>query len=652
MSTIDIPSKPLPTVKATLSFLKKTPSQQLELVQTNPYYLTELRDWIETIESEEDLVGDDPKLLPHLGRLQELLQQGQEYYSNLTQTLAQLRATNRQLQEENNRLSSAPEPPHKDPQFSVLQEQYASLATTYNELVKSHKEQEATLNSLYYLYPLENQTPEELISAVKGTIRAESITNKIISENRRAIDDWTQAGKLLLLPGERTTLTPKQFAVRLQERMAAMSGVIEGNTLSPENISTFWKQIPEGLRNSKDAIPTTSVELLEALSKLECRHPRELAETLGSTPTQAWNVSLGQVQTLLSSPFGSHPSARQVPTPTRTELFKVSDIPAFEKRSEYGTYRATLQRFFSSLTRTPDMSEVGPALNRILASWTSPEVRQASVHWNINTFITYDVENPETGDYYTLPSTWEQAKKAFLSACDYEFLSVTAAEDSIKELMALRPKTGQDPSTFLLDFNSAINKRDAMCAISEIPPLPASQITSLLIGKIPTHVRNEIRKILSSQMPPRILETMLPAELRPLIINIWTYTPDPRPVPRASAHVTHASPGARNTSGQPNGSPRPRQCGLIIDYDTAPAVDHSLRGSINPDPSQPENLSRRQLCAQKQVCMFCRRPRSQHQSSGPNFRLVTMTPRASRTPVAAIEAAPTQLRIEAAPPSQ
>jgi hypothetical protein len=309
-------------------------------------------------------------------------------------------------------------------------------------------------------------------------------------------------------------------------------------------------------------------------------------------------------------------------------LFKVSDVPKFEKRSDYTSYRVALQLFFDG-TVAPPADLFGTALNRIMASWTDPTVRQAAVGWK-NAPLLINANGSLR--------PWGEVTKAFLLACDKKFLSSVAYENATRAWYAVRARENMDPLDFFLDFEAAANTLNEMSEIFGLPKLSDHEINSQLLRVIPAFVRDSLRHSLKMMFPPRRPETLDFNNLRERIIDTWSYAPKPSAAaPRARTNRAGTPPGQTSgsssalvVSGQnaPRNEARMRQCGLVVSYDTAPAVPSRLRGPIydNGTPN-PEISARREACVQAGVCEYCRRPRSEHHAVSANYKEI---PRANR----------------------
>jgi len=398
--------------------------------------------------------------------------------------------------------------------------------------------------------------------------------------------------------------------------------------------SDSWNRIHEQHRIGR-ATPTTKEQLEEAITEIlssappDCQHPRELANvlTVGTNPGQPWVDSLRRVQSLMIEPTPATPG--QLAATGEASLFKISDVPKFAKRSEYWGYRVALERFFSSVTEPPERM-FGTALNRIISSWESDDVRTAAGHWDIEPLLTYPYTNRDARGNETIiqiERNWSELKEAFLHACDDMFLELTITEDSVANLNNTRPKPGQKPADFLLDFDAAVVKRNKTARIAGTPVLSDLSITDQLLRVIPKHVRDTLRHSLAMQIPSRKPENMTLSELKPFLIYTWTYANSQQKESKPVAARTRAQPTTLAKTQGGGNQVTQRKCGLIVSYDSAPAVPMELRGGLYHSPrntpqQNAENARRRQLAVVSRVCEFCRRPQSQHHASGPDFKMV------------------------------
>jgi hypothetical protein len=667
------PTDPLPDSKRTLFFLsQRTREQQLESIHSNPYYLTSLNDWLETLDT-DDLTENQQKLIPYLPLLRDLLQEGFTYYQSLAQQVSQLRATNNQLKEDNNRLSTLP---HKDPSFSRLQEDHAKLVKTFNELNNAYREVQEGLQNAQKLLPGVTN-PAELASAIKGKIQTESHADQLVGELQTSLLEWENVGLSLLATKDgrpptaleaqqqadnvvrafqvtkeqldklrrhhrrlSDSITSSRSSAKMPEESSSSTthatGMIQGDNLSPGNIRTFWEQVPALYRNlpSDQEAPTTAVELMDALRNLSCAHPRQAAIVLGdSTGTQEWDESLGQMDQLYHHTC-PEPETETIPTTSPSRLFRPTDVPAFKDDKDYDGFRGSLVSFLQS-EDPPRRNEFGRALLRILGSIEAPSARVAAKNWNVERIIR---------------PTWKATYEAFLAALDEKFESQTILQDSKVAWLGCWPKNDEKPAEFFNRFEGLTEHLKDVQRRKGAPELSDSIITERLLIVLPRYLTNQARIHFAEQ--GKLMELETPKALRKHFEVTWTYTPRPA----AIGHDTKSRFKTANAIPAPAQSAnnvKERQCGIIASYDTSPPVPREARGSLMPhsDPViSAENAARRHFCAQRKLCLYCRRSQSEHQASAPRFKAVTV--QNARPAPARIEVStpvPGQLQIEAAP---
>jgi len=412
----------------------------------------------------------------------------------------------------------------------------------------------------------------------------------------------------------------KRLVKAVNRQTAAMS--IAPAPAGATNLATIlnvWNDLPDAWKQGLPA-PQNEQELLDRLrasypqaQQPQCDHPEDLARHLHFDPSIPWNDSIAEVDRLVSQP-----GAAPLTAPTTPRLFKIQDVPKFTKRSEYVAYRATLQRFFDSITE-PSPDQYGIALNRILTAWDSDEIRRAAANWDVSSLLR---------DPFGNPRNWSSLKNAFLTACDGKFLEVTAAQDAIAAFLKTRPRKDQKPMDFLLDFEAALALRQTAAQIMGFPQLEAQGIVDRLIQVIPGEVRDQLRLNLANQTPPRIPENLTYDQLRTPLVNAWTYLPKAANggSPGRSPTVHAAStPGNRQAPGAAN-QVQTRTCGLRSSYTMAPPVPQHLQGALYYKPgATPEQNNaargRNSSAIRSDVCEACRRPRSQH-PTGTTFKPV------------------------------
>lgn len=667
---------PLPDTKRTLFFLsQRTKPQQLEAIFSNPHYLTTLNEWIDTLDSDE-LNSSQKQLATHLPLIRDLLREGLSHYQNLAQRIAQLQATNTQLKEDNNRLSTLP---HKDPAFSHLQEDHQRLVETFNglnqeyaqlqlealELRTKAKESDNLRRSLQRALSIFPGTSDvaSLETLVEELRNTERNSNNLASALTASLEDWENVGKLLAptsshpfeaatkatqLLDQNHTLKEQLDKLRSHHRRLSdnitqsrgnpnmpeergTSGMFTG-TLTPEQCKFLWNQIPAEFRTHKDQEPTTSEDLVRALlHNISCAHPSQAARVLGDeTGQQDWDTSLTQMDQLVHHEC---PEPEEITTSSGSKLFRSSDVPTFKDDKDYDGFRGSLVSFLQS-EDPPRRSEYGRALLRILSSIEAPSARIAAKNWNVQNLLC---------------PTWTATYQKFLSALDKKFESQTILQDSKIAWMACRPKENEKPSEFFNRFEGLTSQLQDVQRRKNAPVLSDSIITERLLLILPRYLTNNAR--IHFAQSGQLMELQTPEELRKYFEVTWTYTPRPA----ATGHDTksrfktaNASPAPAHTSN----NVKERQCGIIASYDTSPPVPQEARGPLMPDADPAKsavNNARRHFCAQRKLCLYCRRSQSEHQASAPRFKPVTLQSNARPAPAQIQAPIPNQLQIESAP---
>ena len=654
---------PLPDSKRTLYFLaQRTKPQQLEAIFSNPHYLASLSEWLDALDSDE-LSSSQKQLLPYLSILKELLQEGYSHYQNLSQRVAQLQATNNQLREDNNRLSTLP---HKDPAFSRLQEDHQELVNTFNELNAEYTQLQQQFQETQKLLPGVTN-PEQLRSAIKGKIQTESHSDQLVGELQASLLEWENVGLALLATKDGRPPTPLEAQQQADNVVRAFqqtkeqldklrshhrrlsdnitqsrgndkmpeergtSGMFTGN-LTPEQCKFLWHQIPLEFRQHKEQEPTTSEDLVRALiHNISCAHPSQAARVLGDeTGQQDWDTSLVQMDELYNHQC---PEPEEATTFVGSKLFRSSDVPTFKDDKDYDGFRGSLVSFLQS-EDPPRRAEYGRALLRILSSIEAPSARVAAKNWNVQNLLR---------------PTWEATYQQFLDALDKKFESQTILQDSKIAWMGCRPKETEKPSEFFNRFEGLTAQLQDVQRRKNAPVLSDSIITERLLLILPRYLTNNAR--IHFAQSGQLMELQTPEELRKYFEVTWTYTPRPA----ATGHDTKSRFKTANASPAPAhaaNNVKERQCGIIASYDTSPAVPSEARGPLMPDadPSKSAvNNARRHYCAQRKLCLYCRRPQSEHQASAPRFKPVTLQGNARPAPAQLQSPIPNQLQIEAAP---
>jgi hypothetical protein len=691
------PEDPLPTQKTLRFFLEqRTTDQQEEAVEGNLYYFSSLVDWKERL-NEDDLSETLAKFLPHLPRIRELIKYGNQYYQGLSRQLAQLKTTNNQLREENNRFSSAPSPKHKDPAFSKLQEDHQRLVNQHNDLVKEYEQftplfqeypdatnaqelvehytrlnQEVTdlqreslelrskaresdklrkqIRQIFSIFPTIS-SPQELEEEIELLKNTERNANTRAQALEAALSDWENVGKILVPnslhayeAAERATQLIKQ-TMSAPDESSRMSGALP-NSLTAEDCATIWNQLPDITRQRfKRKTPSTPVELMDALAGVRpppepCVHPQQAAVALGdASGNQPWDASIEQMER--DAQHICPTLAQTVPIPITTQrLFKVSEVPELSNTKEYELYRSQLQRFLRA-HGNPQQHEFGQALERILQAFTAPSAQVAAASWKVTDLIR--------------PS-WEETTNALVRALDEKFEDNNVLEEAMLKWYRTQLKDGADINEFFNHYEAAADVyllaqiRKGIPTEAQISP---AVVTARLVQILPSYLRNALKLRLTSQ--GIMWEALTLKQLRPHLEDLWRYLPKPA----AAGHNTNTrfqtasnrlTPAQQNPTQNPRGGraneTKQRQCGMMVSYDTSPPVPQQARGSLYPDPRDPskntENLRRLHYCAQHDLCTFCRRDRAQHQPSGPNFKAVTIPANTRAAPAQEQEPTPNE----------
>ena len=405
-----------------------------------------------------------------------------------------------------------------------------------------------------------------------------------------------------------------QLANALNRQTRAMS--ISPGQPSSQVTQEIWDDLPA---HWKDPLrpPRDTDDLLETIRPWYegCNHPSDLARHLYFDASTPWEDSTREVDRLINQ----GPTTSFAPAATTSDpLFKISDVPTFTRRSEYVSYRATLRRFFDSITE-PALHQYGVALNRIITAWTAEEIRRTAANWDVTGILM-------TPPPHNRQRTWEEVKTSFLEACDNKFLELTVAQEAIKSFIGTRPKKDQKPMDFLLDFEAATEHRETAAHIFGLPSLLPQEVIGQLLRVIPSPVRDQLRLVLSSQNPPRMPENMTYNEIRLPLINVWTYMPQPA-APRASSHnvAGNRTQNPRNLPGAAD-QVQTRSCGLRSSYATSPAVPPHLQGPLyfKPGATPEQNNAargRNEAAVRGNICEACRRPQNQH-PAGSTFKAV------------------------------
>jgi hypothetical protein len=480
-------------------------------------------------------------------------------------------------------------------------------------------------------------SPDILRNVVNRLRSSDSHNEELVYSTQQILFEWENIG-LLLCPNDRDIPPqPAEFRqavldlIRLGKMASsAAAGSSKANRLTilfdeHTTIDNFWEGIPSVYTAGKKK-PNTPDELkqfiIDTLTNAPaglssgCDHPRDLAVALEEDEDQDWEDSRQHVSDMVYDLRVLRSLGRgvsTVPSPSSKLPFKATEVPVLKDLAAYEEWRSRATRFLGIQEVQP--SQYATALLLVLTTFEDKTADQAAMAW--------DPANCVKG-------TWDATLKAFFAVLDQNFGSVTIYEDTVKEFMKVRPTPGESATSFFNRFDAVINKRHAVEERLGITKMTEADMVARLLNVAPRHLTNFVRAMLRMRENPARLESLSPAQLRPLYENAWAYAPGaPAAPPRQDQK--RSGPAARSTPAGPSGQDnqtRQRQCGLVVSYDSTPAVPASLRGRLYPSPkatSDENAASSRRLdeAVRQQVCEYCRRPRSQHQTVGAVFKPVT-----------------------------
>lgn len=416
----------------------------------------------------------------------------------------------------------------------------------------------------------------------------------------------------------------------LREELA--SGAIQGN-IEPADCRTLWREILQRLQLPEDpSPPQSSVELMGKIQTLSpCNHPEQINEDLGNFAEEVWEDNRSAIRGLVLSQ--ENPNLQT--TAQSTKLFKISDVPKFSNTREYDTFRTKLIRFLRTV-QPPSPLDYARALEIILTSFEDESITRATLGWDVTQLIR---------------PTWTLTYDAFLHALDLKFQAKDFLEKAEATWMKTYPKNDETPADFFNRFDGVTNQYVEAAKRSNIPVPNEPIIVGRLVQVLPRYLKDHIRIQLRATTGENI-QNLTMERIRDLAEYSWTYLPKPA----ATGHNTDKRYNTASTKSSPAitgpaNNVKERQCGIIASYDTSPAVPTEARGSLMPDSDPVKsaaNNARRHYCAQRNLCLYCRRPRSEHQASAPRFKAVTIQAN-SRPAPAALPPIPNQLQIEAPP---
>jgi hypothetical protein len=536
------------------------------------------------------------------------------------------------------------------------------LAQTQNQLLSALEQRETLDQQLASAQQAKDDAVQQALDSAReqlATVFAN--VQEVDQETGNLLDSWVQVGRTILQKGPfDTPPTPGETRLHAENLVKALSasillargGTLHGSMSPPPgkqpagsgmfqgqltaaDCKVIWNALPAEYRHLQEGenAPSTSVELIAMLmNNVRCFHVEENHDDLGDLAQGLdWEVNREVVRGLA----GHECPAHQVST-TRSTLFKASEVPKFTNTKEYDDYRSSLLMFFQS-TETPARHEFGTALLRILSTFEDPTAKQAAKGWNVRPLCH--------------TSSWEITYRQFLAALDDKFQSATLLQDTKIEWMKCRPRENERPTDFFNRFEALTTQLQDVQARLGAPELSPTVVSERLLLVLPRYLTDDARQNVART--GEMLELKSPKELRKYFEISWTYLPKPA----ATGHNTKANYQTGNTRAAPvaqgGNEPRQRKCGLFNSYETSPAVPHALRGSLYPDPKNPDrdaaNLARHADCLRQNLCQSCRRPRNQH-PVGTNFQEIK--PLRGNVRQAAVTQAPLvpeDHRLEAAP---
>lgn len=460
-----------------------------------------------------------------------------------------------------------------------------------------------------------------------------------------ALDRLLQESDPLPAPAN-AKLDPVYLAARLSAiRRACLSGDLctmsrilgflpdAGAPILPQ----VWGALPAAIRGNHPQ-PATIADFNDFFSRIElgCRHSEDLADTLGDPATQEWGTSLTHVETLMNQANTTPATA----VPTSAKLFSGKDVPRLTNPDDYFPYRTRLEAFFKG-TQTPSPVDFSTALYRVLATLDHPTVAAAVIGWD----PTPQVRN-------TWPATWT----AFIAALDDKFLPANILVDTMREYRKCHPGKDETAVSFFNRFEAVLTKRRAVERLRGAPIVSDQEAIGRLLAILPRQLVNSVQ--LDHARRGIITESRTPHEIRSDFEIAWGIL-----TPAATPKATPTAGGrARNATNRPTNSSdelRPRRCGLVCNYDTAPRVPDILRGSLFNNDA--DSIRCRSEAVRLNVCQYCRRPPSQHTTVGAQHRPVPPANNQARgraapalpptPPGPRIEDVTDRLAIEGAPPS-
>lgn len=389
-------------------------------------------------------------------------------------------------------------------------------------------------------------------------------------------------------------------------------------------IPQLWSKIPAALKGThpEPADAATFNAFFEGLT-IGCPHPEELAQTLGDPDAQEWTLSLRHVERLMTAAAAAPAATTTVAT---TKLFDAKDVPTLKNPDEYFPYRTRLEAFFRG-TQTPSPADFSTALYRVLATLDHPTVAAAVIGWD---------PTPQ------VRATWVATWRAFLLALDDKFLPKTILPDTIREYMRCHPTKEESAVSFFNRFEAALTKRQAVERLKGAPVVSDDAVVSRLLAILPRELVDAVE--VNHMQQGIVTQSRTPRQLRDDFEIVWRHRSPPKAdKPTGPARGRNAPPRLPANSTD---ALKPRRCGLVCNYETAPRVPDHLRGSLFNDDADSRRC--RAEAARLGLCQYCRRPASQHATVGATPRLVTPAnaPARGRAAPARLPSPPPGPRVE------
>jgi hypothetical protein len=294
------------------------------------------------------------------------------------------------------------------------------------------------------------------------------------------------------------------------------------------------------------------------------------------------------------------------------KLFKAEEVPEFKDTDKYWDWRCQFRRF--ALSQEVSQDSLLTAVNRILQRFTGTNTHPLAQSWNVENIFR------DLGD-------WTLVWKELLRRTDEMYLRKDFLAQQTKQWNALRAE--DNPHEFFLHLQTRRWACDEAFTLAGGQPFSDGEVWRHMLRKLPDHIRDECTKLITNFQIGTLTQH------RDRIIEIWSTTKAPVKTPKTPTPAARqrVQPTATRTPGNQTVQ---RKCGLVVSYDTTPAVPEELRGGLYDNPrntpqQNADNSRRRQLAATRRVCEYCRRPQGEHHASGPNFKMVLAQNTPART---------------------